>query len=258
MPIEIFTALSGAISSFFSGLLGVGGGIVLTPLLLYAPGLLGAPVLPVKIITGLTIVQAISGTVLGSLRHHRYGHVSVRLVRIMGPAGALASLVGALVSSETSDRLLIAIFASFALLGAAVLVLPERTPDRGVHELEVNMPLAVGVAVVIGFFGGMVGIGAVALDIAALVHVLRVPPRIAIGTSLGIGVFSAVAALIGKAATAQIDPALAAIVFGAALVAAPVGAAVSRRTRPRALLLLLSALVGLAGLRMAWQAVTGN
>ncbi|MEK7860832.1 MAG: sulfite exporter TauE/SafE family protein, partial [Chloroflexota bacterium] len=107
-------------------------------------------------------------------------------------------------------------------------------------------------------FGGMVGIGAVALDIAALVHVLRVPPRIAIGTSLGIGVFSAVAALIGKAATAQIDPALAAIVFGAALVAAPVGAAVSRRTRPRALLLLLSALVGLAGLRMAWQAVTGN
>ncbi|MEK7284586.1 MAG: sulfite exporter TauE/SafE family protein, partial [Chloroflexota bacterium] len=200
MPIEIFTALSGAISSFFSGLLGVGGGIVLTPLLLYAPGLLGAPVLPVKIITGLTIVQAISGTVLGSLRHHRYGHVSVRLVRIMGPAGALASLVGALVSSETSDRLLIAIFASFALLGAAVLVLPERTPDRGVHELEVNMPLAVGVAVVIGFFGGMVGIGAVALDIAALVHVLRVPPRIAIGTSLGIGVFSAVAALIGKAA----------------------------------------------------------
>jgi len=258
MPIEIFAALSGAISSFLSGLLGIGGGIVLTPLLLYAPALVGAPVLPVKIITGLTIVQAISGSLLGSLRHHRYGHVSMRLVRIMAPAGAAASLIGALVSSAAPDRLLIAIFAGFALVGAAALLLPEREPDRAIDELDVNVPLAIAIAVVVGFFGGMVGIGAIAFIIAALVYLLRMPVRIAIGTSLGIGLFSAVAALVGKAATAQIDPPLAAIVFGAALVASPVGAAVSRRTRPRVLLLLLSALVALSGLRMAWQAVTGG
>jgi len=46
-------------------------------------------------------------------------------------------------------------------------------------------------------------------------------------------------------------------VFGAALVASPVGAVVSKRTRPRVLLLLLSAFVALSGLRMAWQVVTG-
>src|SRR5438270_232642 len=86
-------------------------------------------------------------------------------------------------------------------------------------------------------------VGGVAFIIAALVYILRVPPRIAIGSSLGIGLFAAVAALIGKAATAQIDPPLATIVFISALLASPIGAAVSVRTQPRALLTILSVIV---------------
>src|SRR3979409_1242145 len=89
---ELVTALSAFVASFLSGLLGIGGGVVLTPLLLYLPPALGVGVLPVKIITGLTIVQAISGSVLGAFRHRAYGNVSGRLVLIMGPAvGAAAA-----------------------------------------------------------------------------------------------------------------------------------------------------------------------
>jgi uncharacterized membrane protein YfcA len=104
----------------------------------------------------------------------------------------------------------------------------------------------------------MVGIGGLAFLIAALVYLLRVPPRIAIGSSLGIGLFAATAALIGKAATAQIDPPLAAIVFVSAVVASPVGAAVSVRTQPRALLAILAVIVMLAAARIAFTAVTGT
>jgi hypothetical protein len=257
MSIEVLTALSGIAASFLSGLLGVGGGIVLTPLLLYAPPAVGASVLPVKIITGLTIVQAISGSVLGSFRHYRYGNVSFRLVRVMGPTGAAASLLGALVSTWASDRLLVGIFAAFSLVGAVALVLPERGPAQPVDDVRVPVPAAMGLAGFIGFFGGMVGIGAIAFIIATLIYILRVPPRLAIGTSLGIGLFSAVAALIGKFATAQIDPELAIVVLGAAIVASPIGAAVSQRTHPRALLMLLAAVVFASGIRMAWQALTG-
>lgn len=250
-------AIGGALASFLSGLLGVGGGIVLTPYLLYAPALIGSAALPVKIVTGLTIVQAISGSVIGSYRHHRYGNVSFRLVRVMGPTGAAASLAGALLSTYAPDRILVAIFAAFSLIGAVFLVLPERGPAQPVDDLHVNAPLAAALAAVIGFFGGMVGIAAIAFIIAALIYVLRIPPRMAIGSSLGIGMFSAFAALIGKAATAQVDPFLALIVLVAAIVAAPVGAAVSQRTRPGLLMQLLAVVVFLAGVRMAWQALTG-
>lgn len=258
MPDEAITALAGLVASFLSGLLGIGGGLVLTPLLLYLPPVLGGTVIPVKIITGLTIVQAISGSVLGALRHRAYGNVSPRLVWLMGPPSAIASLVGAFVSRDTPDNVILLVFAILAFAGAVMLLLPVTARDERVEDVRADPKLAIPIALVLGFFGGMVGIGGIAFIIAALVYLLRVPPRVAIGSSLGIGLFAAVAALVGKAATAQIDPPLAAIVFVAALVASPIGAAVSVRTQPRALLAILSGIVILAAIRIAITAVTGS
>jgi uncharacterized protein len=258
VPVEVVVALAGLISSFLSGLLGIGGGIVLTPLLLYAPQLLGAQALPVKIVTGLTVVQAISGSVLGAQRHRAYGNVSVRLVLLMGPPAAIASLISAFLSREVSDQLLLAIFAVFSFLGAILLVLPVEAQDASVDDLHVNRPLAIAIAAIVGGFGGMIGIGAIAFIVAALVYFLRVPPRVAIGSSLGIGMFGAVAAFIGKAATAQVDPELALVVVASALVASPIGAWVSVRTRTDVLMRSLAVLVGLAAVRIAWSALTGG
>jgi uncharacterized membrane protein YfcA len=254
---EIVTAASAFVASFLSGLLGIGGGVVLTPLLLYLPPALGIGALPVKIITGLTIVQAISGSFLGAFRHRAYGNVSARLVLTMGPTAAAASLAGALISRDVNDRVLLGIFALLALATAAMLLLPAEPQHAERDELHLNVPLAVGISVVLGFLGGMVGIGGIATIIGALVYLLRIPPRIAIGTSLGIGMFAAVAALIGKAATAQIDPPLAAIVAVSALVASPIGAWLSVRTQPQLLLRILAAVVIVAAIRMAASAVLG-
>jgi uncharacterized membrane protein YfcA len=244
MPDGAITAIAGLVASFLSGLLGIGGGLVLTPLLLYLPPLVGGSAIPVKIITGLTIVQAISGSMLGALRHRAYGNVSSRLVWLMGPPGAIASLVGALVSRDTPDSVILLVFAVLAFAGAVMLLLPVTPRDQSAQGIRAQPKLAIPIALVLGFFGGMVGIGGIAFIIAALVYLLRVPPRIAIGSSLGIGLFPAVAALIGKAATAQIDPPLAAIVFVSALL-------------PRTLLAILSGIVILAAIRIAVTAVTG-
>src|SRR2546425_607559 len=178
MPDEAVAALSGLVASFLSGLLGIGGGLVLTPLLLYLPPLLGAPALSVKIVTGLTIVQAISGSALGAIRHRRYGNVSPRLVWLMGPPSAASSLVGAFVSRDTPDRVLLLIFAVMAFAGAIMLLLPV-TPRPGIAaDVEVNRPLAIALALMLGFFGGMVGIGGVAFIIVALIYPFCCPPRV--------------------------------------------------------------------------------
>jgi uncharacterized membrane protein YfcA len=258
MSDEAITAIAGLVASFLSGLLGIGGGLVLTPLLLYLPPLVGGAAIPVKIVTGLTIVQAISGSMLGALRHRSYGNVSSRLVWLMGPPSAVASLIGAFVSRDTPDSVILLVFAILAFAGAVMLMLPVTPRDERAEDIRADPKVAIPIALVLGFFGGVVGIGGIAFIIAALVYVLRVPPRVAIGTSLGIGLFAAVAALIGKAATAQIDPPLAAIVFVSALVASPVGAALSVRTQPRALLAILGLIVMLAAIRIAFTAVTGT
>jgi uncharacterized membrane protein YfcA len=258
MSAEVITAMAGLVASFLSGLLGIGGGLVLTPLLLYVPPILGGAAIPVKIVTGLTIVQSLSGSALGAYRHRSYGNVSSRLVWLMGPPSAVASLVGAFVSRDTPDNVILLVFAILAFAGGSMLLLPVTPRDERAEDVRADPKLAIPIALVLGFFGGMVGIGGLAFLIAALVYLLRVPPRIAIGSSLGIGLFAATAALIGKAATAQIDPPLAAIVFVSAVVASPVGAAVSVRTQPRALLAILAVIVMLAAARIAFTAVTGT
>lgn len=254
---EMLVAIPSAISAFLSGLLGIGGGLVLAPLLLYLPPAVGAAALPVKLITGLTILQTVGGGILGTLRHRHHGNVSWRLVRIMGPVGGLASFTGALVSREAGDHLLLLIFAGFSLAGAVALLIPVESQEGTVDDLHVNVPLAAGIAAVLGFFGGMVGIGAIAFMLSALVYLLRIPARVAIGTSLAIGLFSALAALAGKLATAQIDPMFGAIVLIAAAVGSPIGVAVGQRSHPRVLMLMLSAILGMTALRMFWQAFTG-
>src|SRR2546427_12392769 len=98
MSDEAITAIAGLVASFLSGLLGIGGGLVLTPLLLYLPPLAGGAAIPERIVTGLTLVPAISGSVLGTLRHRAYGTVSSPLVPRMGPPGARAPPAGARVS----------------------------------------------------------------------------------------------------------------------------------------------------------------
>jgi len=238
MSDEAITAVAGLVASFLSGLLGIGGGLVLTPLLLYLPPLLGGAAIPV--------------------RHRAYGNVSGRLVWLMGPPSAIASLVGAFVSRDTPDSVILIVFAILAFAGGVMLLLPVTPRDQSAEDIRADPRLAVPIALVLGFFGGIVGIGGIAFIIAALVYLLRVPPRIAIGSSLGIGLFAALAALIGKAATAQIDAPLAGIVFVSALVASPIGAAVSVLTQPRALLAILAVIVMLAAARIAFTAVTGT
>src|SRR5438093_58413 len=189
MTDEAITAVAGLVASFLSGLLGIGGGLVLTPFLLYLPPLVGGVAIPVKIVTGLTIVQAISGSALGTLRHRSYGNVSSRLVWLMGPPSAIAAVVGAFLSRDLADNVILIIFAILAFAGSIMLLLPVTPRDEPAEDIRADPRLAIPIALVLGFFGGIVGIGGIAFIIAALVYILRVPPRIAIGSSLGIGRF---------------------------------------------------------------------
>ena len=150
MPDEAITALAGLVASFLSGLLGIGGGLVLTPLLLYLPPVLGGTAIPVKIITGLTIVQAISGSMLGALRHRTYGNVSSRLVWLMGPPAAVASLVGAFVSRDTPDSIILLVFAVLAFAGAVMLLLPVTPRDERAEDIRADPKVAIPISVPLG------------------------------------------------------------------------------------------------------------
>ncbi len=129
----------GLASGFLSGLVGLGGGILAAPLLLYVPGFLGmGGDLTVKEVTGLTMVQGFAGALSGLTRHQSYGFVSWRLVGYMGISVAIAALMGALLSKIVPERSILAVLAIMALVASLLIFLPGRREE---NDKEIPGPI---------------------------------------------------------------------------------------------------------------------
>lgn len=257
--LELLICVFGLVVGFIAGMLGIGGGIIMAPLLLYLPPLLGVGQLDMKDVAGLTMVQGLVATLSGVLVHRRFRFVSHELVIWMGSSIAIASLAGATLSKWAPEAALRGIFAVIALVAATMMFLPKReaNEDFTAEQVSFSKPLAVAVAVFVGFFTGMVGQGGAFLLIPTMLYVLRLPIRVVIGSSLGIVFFSALAGFIGKLSTGQI-PFLPALALVASVVpAAQLGGYVSRRTPTKLLRMMLAVLIALTAVKMGMELIWG-
>src|SRR5512140_3122962 len=103
----VFLAVVGGAVGFLSGLLGIGGGIVMFPLLLYVPPLLGFSGIEVKSITGLTMIQGFFSALTAMFYYNKNALVNKALVVTLGLSLFLSSLIGALMSKRISDSALL-------------------------------------------------------------------------------------------------------------------------------------------------------
>jgi uncharacterized membrane protein YfcA len=248
----------GFLAAFMSGLVGVGGAVLLIPLLLYLPPLVGFDAIPIQTVTGITIVQVTGGALAAGLAHLNYGHVDRPLFVVVGSSMAVCSFLGALVSAVVPGLVLEATFATMALVTSGfMLALRHRTPPESDTAPVFDRPLAFGIGAGVGFLAGMVGAGGAFILIPTLLYIVRIPLRMIIGTSLWIVVMASAAGLIGKAITGQIDWSLALALLAGALPAGMLGAVVSRRTRPSRLATVLGLMIALVALGM-WIDVLGR
>mgnify|MGYP001084843209 FL=1 len=103
---------------FLSGLLGLGGAIFMIPLLLYVPPLLGVGQFDMKLVAAISMVQVLSASLTGVLAHNKNRFVSKQLLIVMGVMNAVGNLAGSLYSKNTKSSLLLAIFATLAVIAA--------------------------------------------------------------------------------------------------------------------------------------------
>jgi uncharacterized membrane protein YfcA len=247
----------GLLGGVIAGLVGVGGAIVMIPLLYYVPALLGQWRFDLHEVTGITMVQVFVASVSGVLAHRRARHVHSRLTWGGGLSMATAAFLGALVSRYMSERSLLFVFALMAT-GAAVLLckpFPQRGEAGAPDEIQVHWLRAVLVTAGVGTIAGLVGAGGAFLVLPLLIYVVGVPIRVAIGTSLGIVALASVTGVLGKAVTGQVLWVPALVVAAAALVGAQVGAVASRRLSGTQLKHLLSLVVIVSALRAWWDLI---
>lgn len=233
--------------SVISGLLGVGGGLILVFLLIYLPGTLSLPVFELKMITGMATVQNFVAAISGFLVYRQeqsYDRSSVYALSVGGAGGAA---LGVMASHWLASQVLLYLLVSFSVVSAALMLVPV-TARENLPPTYLPRWAKVAAGGGVGFFGGALGLGSGLLLLPLTVHILRLPVRQAIGTSLVTSFFIAVTTFAGKLGAGQIDPLLAAGVCAGAITGARLGARLSLRLPAATLRLLLATAIAAAAL----------
>lgn len=194
-PLAGGLAIAAVIAGVLAGFLGVGGGIVLVPVLFWLFSVIDFPDALSMHMAVATSLATIVFTAISSARaHHKRGAVDVDLLRGWGPAMALGALAGGLAARWIDPAGLKAIFGAIALIVAINLAIPKTLVIA--DHLPRGRGRDAGFGGLIGWFSSLMGIGGGTLGVPVLTA-YSVPVQRAVGTAAAFGLIIAVPAVIG-------------------------------------------------------------
>jgi len=189
----IIALVAGAVVGLALGALGGGGSVLAVPVLIHVLGFT-----PVAATTAsLLIVTATSVTALAA--HAREENVSWRTGSLFAAAGILPAMLTGVLAARVPDAVLTGAFAVIALLAALRMLRPVSVADG---EREIRMAPAAAAGAGLGAVTGFLGVGGGFLAVPALVGVLGLRMRLAVGTSLLVITINSLAALAARTGTA--------------------------------------------------------
>jgi len=238
----------GLTGGFIAGLLGIGGGIIMLPLMLYIPPVFGLPALGIKDAAALTVVQSLFASLSGVIAHRRRGRVDWKLAAYLGLSGAAASLAGSWGSSFVHSDVILIVFAILSVTAAVLMFISPIERDGDSEKF--SKALAVVGGLCIGGAAGIVGQGGAFLYVPLMIHLLKIPTRVALGSSLVISALTGFAGFLGRAGTGQIDYFLAGALIIGAIPAAQLGGWLSSRLHVTVLRRILGIIISITAFRM--------
>jgi uncharacterized membrane protein YfcA len=242
-------ALLGMIGGFSAGLLGFGGGVLMFPLLYYVPPLLGLAALDAQTVAATVVTQVFFSTLVGGSAHLRAGRVHRKIAIVSGSASAAAAFVGGMASAWVSERFLILLFAGLITVVLGMMMLPAPSAiEEDIPAGHVSVPLMrlVLLSSITGLMIGFLGAGNFVF-VPLLIYTMKVPTRLAIGSSLFIAMTNTFFGFLGKAITGQIPLLLATVVVLGAAAGAWAGEQVHSKLSTRTIRYTYASLIAAIG-----------
>jgi hypothetical protein len=253
--------LLSVLGGVLSGLLGVGGAVVMIPLMLSVPPLVGVGALTMKQVAGISMLQVLASSISGLLVHRGNGQVNGRALSWVGFPMAGAALVGGWASKFADDQTVLAVFAALMVVALVLLIGFKRDDAQGAlrhgGDIPVDPARAAAIGVGVGIASGMAGAGGGFLVVPLMMVVLRMPLKVTVGTSLGIVFLGSLAGAIGKILADQVEWRFLLPVLIGSIPAARLGAKLSHALPSRVLRLLLLVLVALSLVKSVWTLWAG-
>ena len=256
---------TGIAGGVIAGLLGVGGGIVIVPVLEFVLELLGFSAdirMHVAVATSLAVIVPTS--ISSARAHHRRGAVDIDLAKRWTPFIVVGAAIGIVIASRVGGPVLTGVFGAVALLVAIKMVLPL---DQKTLATEVPRgPATALIPTSIGTISTMMGIGGGSMTVPVLT-LMSEPIHKAVGTSALFGLVIAIPGAIGFVYAGWGNELLPAGSLGfvnmigfafiapTTVLAAPLGARLAHALSRRHLSLLFGLFLLLISVRMIWQTI---
>ena len=253
---------AGGIAGFLAGFFGVGGGIVLVPLLLLfyqTTGVTSLVSTHLAFGTSLLIIVFAAGS--SALQHSRNTQVVWKAVMFLGGGSMVGALAGAFLAGGLEGLVLRQIFA--VMLGGVAIQLLTSTKKRKIEQVpEIFPPALLLGGLVVGLVSGLAGIGGGIISIPLMHSVFRFPFKKALGTSSATIVLTAGAAgmgyiirgwgnvLLPPHTLGYVDYVDAVPIILSSVPLAIVGARLAQNTEPKRLTTLFAVLLIVVALRM--------
>jgi len=256
---------TGCVAGVLAGLFGIGGGIVIVPVLETTLGILGVdPAIRMHVAVGTSLATIIPTSLSSARAHHRRGAVDVAIVRRWAIYVLAGALLGAWIASGVHSRVLALVFATLALLVALKMVLlPE---SRNLTDGIPNGPLVPLIPTSIGCFSSMMGIGGGTFSVMTLT-LFNEPIHRAVGTAALFGLVISLPGTLGFMVAgwhdARIPPGSIgyvsligfALIAPATALAAPLGAKIAHGFAPKRLSMLFGLFLVIASSRLFYRAL---
>lgn len=277
MTVLEFTALVwlGSLAAGFLGALtGLGGGVVIVPLLVIVFGV------DIRYAAGASLVSVIATSSGAASAYVKEGYSNIRIGMFLEVATALGALGGALLATLLPTNALAVVFGMVLLFSAWLAHRePSAQPDDsrpdaiatwlrfdstfptldGWQAYHVHrVPLGFALMIVAGLVSGLLGIGSGAFKVLAMDRAMRLPFKVSTTTSnFMIGVTAAASAGV-YLSRGYIDPGVSMPVMLGVLVGSIVGARVLTVARPHALRLVFTIVVVALAIEMLYKGLTGG
>lgn len=178
---------TGLLAGVLAGLLGIGGGIVIVPILYYLFHLLQVePSILMHVVVGTSLATIIPTSIMSSRAHKRRGNLDMGLAKRLLPGVLIGVVIGALTSRYFAGEWLTGIFATTALLIGIKMAFDFKGANLGAKLPSAPVTSLFGC--LIGGVSTLIGVGGGTLSVPILSS-FNVPMRIAVGTSALVGAF---------------------------------------------------------------------
>jgi uncharacterized membrane protein YfcA len=239
--------LIGLTGGFLSGLLGLGGGVIMLPLLTLVGGI------SIKLATGTSLVHILVAAVAGTLSHFRTGMVDFKAGLILGIAGIGGGCLGSFLSVPMSAQILNLIFLLLVVIAVLLLFAPLKSNNEAYRKGVFNKIEGILIGLGCGLLVGILGVGGGFILIPLMTYVLRIPLRVTIGTSLMIILITSLGTFVAKYGVGHIHLTITLLVISGSVVGALLGGYVSRKTHIKYLRLILIFLLCLIFISVAYK-----